>query len=297
MQLTQENSTVGFIGTGVMGKSMAGHLINAGYRVMVYNRTQAKVQELLEQGATCAANVAEIAIKCNVIITMIGFPKDVEEIYLGNGGLVDNAQKGTYLVDMTTSSPELAVRIYNAAKAKGLSAIDAPVSGGDVGAREARLAIMVGGEENDFYEILPILQLMGKNIVLQGTAGAGQHTKMCNQIAIAANMMGVCEAMIYAQKSGLDPSNVLKSIESGAAGSWSLSNLAPRMLVDNFAPGFYIKHFIKDMKLAIESAQQMKINTPALGMALKLYEQLAKEGEGDSGTQALYKYYNEVRKP
>lgn len=291
MSLTPKNTVIGFIGTGVMGKSMAGHLLKAGYGLKVYNRTKAKAQELLEQGALWSEKVAELAAECQVIITMIGYPKDVEAIYFGNDGLLHNAKPGTYLLDMTTSSPELAVRIEQAAKAKGLQALDAPVSGGDVGAKEARLAIMVGGESEAFAAVRPILELMGKNIVLQGPAGAGQHTKMCNQIAIAANMMGVCEAMAYAQKAGLDPKVVLQSIETGAAGSWSLSNLAPRMLAGNFEPGFYIKHFIKDMRIAIESAQQMGLNTPALDLAVKLYEQLAAQGEENSGTQALFKYY------
>nr|WP_092071980.1 NAD(P)-dependent oxidoreductase [Dendrosporobacter quercicolus]NSL48714.1 NAD(P)-dependent oxidoreductase [Dendrosporobacter quercicolus DSM 1736]SDM34878.1 3-hydroxyisobutyrate dehydrogenase [Dendrosporobacter quercicolus] len=291
MSLTPKNTVIGFIGTGVMGKSMAGHLLKAGYSLKVYNRTKAKAQELLEQGALWSEKVAELAAECQVIITMIGYPKDVEAIYFGNDGLLYNAKPGTYLLDMTTSSPELAVRIEQAAKAKSLQALDAPVSGGDVGAKEARLAIMVGGESEAFAAVRPILELMGKNIVLQGPAGAGQHTKMCNQIAIAANMMGVCEAMAYAQKAGLDPKVVLQSIETGAAGSWSLSNLAPRMLAGNFEPGFYIKHFIKDMRIAIESAQQMGLNTPALDLAVKLYEQLAAQGEENSGTQALFKYY------
>lgn len=292
MKLALNNTVIGFIGTGVMGKSMATHLLKAGYHVHVYNRTKAKAQELLEQGASWSENVADLAAECNVIITMIGYPKDVEEIYLGPNGLLSHAKRETYLLDMTTSSPELAIRIFQAAKQKEMYALDAPVSGGDIGAKEARLAIMVGGESADFETVLPILELMGKNILLQGPAGAGQHTKMCNQIAIAANMMGVCEAIAYAKKSGLDPLRVLKTIETGAAGSWSLSNLAPRMLSGNFEPGFYIKHFIKDMKIAIESAQQMDLNTPALNLAMKLYDQLANEGEENSGTQALFKFYD-----
>lgn len=292
MNITQENTVIGFVGTGVMGKSMAGHLLRAGYRVMVYNRTKSKAQDLLDQGAQWAEKVAGLAAQCNLIITMVGYPKDVEEIYYGNDGLIENAKPGTYLLDMTTSSPDLAVKIYQTAKGKGLYALDAPVSGGDVGAREARLSVMVGGDQEAFANVLPILNLMAVNIVLQGPAGAGQHTKMCNQIAIAATMMGICEAMGYAKKAGLDPDQVLKSIENGAAGSWSLSNLAPRMLAGNFAPGFYVKHFIKDMKIATESAQQMGMKTPALDLAIKLYEQLAAMGEENSGTQALFKLYD-----
>lgn len=293
MKFDKQSAVVGFVGTGVMGKSMAGHLLKAGYKVMVYNRTKAKARELLDQGALWAEQPADIAAACNVVITMVGYPKDVEEIYLGKNGMLANAKKGTYFVDMTTSSPKLAQRIYEAARKQEIHSLDAPVSGGDVGAKEARLAIMVGGDKEAFEAVLPIFNLMGTNIVLQGGAGAGQHTKMANQIAIAANMMGVCEAIAYAKKAGLDTDNVLKSIETGAAGSWSLSNLAPRMLAGNFAPGFYIKHFIKDMKIAIDSATEMGLKTPALELALKLYQELAAKGEENSGTQALFKYYTQ----
>ncbi|MGI6092825.1 MAG: NAD(P)-dependent oxidoreductase [Veillonellaceae bacterium] len=292
MNFSKENTVIGFVGTGVMGKSMAGHLLKAGYKVMVYNRTKAKAQDLLEQGASWADQVAELAAGCNVVITMVGYPKDVEEVYLADSGLIANAKPGTCFIDMTTSSPKLAEKIYLAAKDNKMYSLDAPVSGGDVGAKEARLAIMVGGDSEVFEAVLPIFKLMGQNIILQGPAGAGQHTKMCNQIAIAAGMMGVCEAIAYAKKSGLNPDIVLKSIETGAAGSWSLSNLAPRMLAGNFAPGFYVKHFIKDMKIAIESAQEMNLKTPALDLALKLYQELAAQGEENSGTQALFKYYD-----
>ncbi|MCE5286868.1 MAG: NAD(P)-dependent oxidoreductase [Pelosinus sp.] len=285
-------TTIGFIGIGVMGKSMAAHLLKAGYPLYVYNRTKEKAQPLLEQNAHWAENISSLAAKCDVIITMIGYPKDVEAVYFGQDGILAHAKPGTYLLDMTTSSPELAVKIYKAAKERGLFSLDAPVSGGDIGAKEGKLAIMVGGDKSAFDACLPILELMGKNIILQGSAGAGQHTKMCNQIAIASNMMGVAEAMAYAKKSGLQPETVLKSIETGAAGSWSLSNLAPRMLAGNFAPGFYIKHFIKDMKIAIDSAEQMGLDAPALKLAKQLYEELASQGEENSGTQALFKYYN-----
>lgn len=292
MNFDVQNTVIGFVGTGVMGKSMAGHLLKAGYKVMVYNRTKAKAEDLLKGGAIWAEKIADLAANCNIIITMVGYPKDVEEIYLAADGLISNAKSGTCFIDMTTSSPKLAVRIYQAAKKRNMYCLDAPVSGGDIGAQKAQLAIMVGGDKTVFEAILPIFKLIGNNIVLQGPAGSGQHTKMCNQIAIAAGMMGVCEAIAYAKKSGLNPETVLKSIETGAAGSWSLSNLAPRMLAGNFAPGFYIKHFIKDMKIAVESAQEMGLKTPALDLALKLYQELAAQGEEDSGTQALFKYYD-----
>jgi 3-hydroxyisobutyrate dehydrogenase len=286
-----ENTVIGFIGTGVMGKSMAGHLLAAGYQVIVYSRTKEKAGDLLEKGANWGRTPQELASKSNVIFTMVGYPSDVEEIYLGENGLVNHAKAGSYIIDMTTSAPSLAVKIFKAAKEKDIHAIDAPVSGGDVGAKEAKLSIMVGGEEEDVEAIRPLLSLMGSNIVYQGKAGAGQHTKMCNQIAIASNMIGVCEAIVYAEKAGLNPESVLKSITTGAAGSWSLSNLAPRMLHGNFEPGFYIKHFIKDMKIALDEAEHMKMEVPGLTLAKKLYDQLSEIGEENSGTQALYKYW------
>lgn len=281
--------TVGFIGTGVMGKSMAGHLMNAGYPVHVYTRTKEKAEDLLQKGAHWADTPKEIAKNCDVIITMVGYPKDVEEIYLGAEGLVAHAKEGSYLIDMTTSSPQLAQKIERTAVERNIAALDAPVSGGDIGARDAKLSIMVGGDESAFHAIEPIFTKLGTNVVYQGKAGSGQHTKMCNQIAIASGMIGVCEAILYAEKAGLDPETVLKSIESGAAGSWSLSNLAPRMLKGDFAPGFYVKHFIKDMTIALDSAEEMGLMTPGLTLAKKLYDELAEMGEENSGTHALYK--------
>ena len=295
MALTKEDTRIGFVGTGVMGRSMAGHLLKAGYQVAVYNRTKTSAADLIGMGAVWQDTIAQWAAVSKVVITMVGYPKDVEEVYLGEGGILNNAQKGSYFVDMTTSAPDLAQKIYAQAKALGMHALDAPVSGGDIGAKEARLAIMVGGDEEDYREILPIFEIMGRNIVLQGKAGAGQHTKMCNQIAIASNMIGVCEAMAYAQKAGLNPETVLKSIETGAAASFSLSNLAPRMLANNYAPGFYVKHFIKDMTIALNAAQQMGLLTPGLELAKTLYEKLAEKGEENSGTQALFKLYLEER--
>jgi len=293
MTLSKENTIIGFIGTGVMGKSMVGHLLKAGYKVFVYNRTKASTDDLIKMGAVWQDSIAELAARSNVVVTMVGYPKDVEEVFLSANGILNNARSGSYFVDMTTSSPDLAKKIYKKALALGMYALDAPVSGGDVGAKEARLAIMVGGDEEVYNQILPIFNLLGKNIILQGDAGAGQHTKMCNQIAIASNMIGVCEAIAYAQKAGLKPEVVLKSIETGAAASFSLSNLAPRMLADNFAPGFYVKHFIKDMTIALDSAQQMGLLTPGLELAKTLYERLAERGEENSGTQALFKLYLE----
>lgn len=291
MFLNPENTVIGFIGTGVMGKSMVGHLLTAGYKVLVHNRTKSKAEELIKAGALWRDDVGDLAAESDVVISIVGYPRDVEEVYLGEDGVVKHAQPGTYLIDMTTSSPALAQKIYTAAKTRQIHALDAPVSGGDVGAREARLAIMVGGDEEAFQAVKPIFEILGRNIILQGSAGAGQYTKMCNQIAIAGTMIGVSEGMAYAKKAGLDPARVLQSIETGAAGSWSLSNLAPRMINDNFAPGFYVKHFIKDMVIALESAAEMNLDLPGLGLVKSLYDSLAASGEENSGTQALYKLY------
>ena len=291
--MTEQKPTVGFIGIGVMGRSMAGHLLDAGYSVHVYNRTQAKAQDLLDRGAQWQSSPGKVAAAADVIITIVGFPVDVESVYLGEDGVLAQARSGSLAIDMTTSCPNLASRIAQEAAAKGIEVLDAPVSGGDIGAREARLSIMVGGSVSGFERALPLFEIMGKNIVHQGPAGSGQHTKMCNQIAIASGMMAISEAMAYAKKSGLQPETVLKSIESGAAGSWSLTNLAPRVLKGDYAPGFFVKHFIKDMKIAIESAQAMGLDLPGLQLAKKLYDQLASKGCEDDGTQALFKLYDE----
>jgi len=288
----QSNKVIGFIGLGVMGKSMAAHLLKAGFEVFVYTRTKDKSSELLSQGAKWAAAPKEIAQKANVIISMVGYPSDVEEIYLGENGLIENGKQGTHLIDMTTSTPSLAVKIAEEAKKRGMESLDAPVSGGDIGARDAKLTIMVGGSSEAFEAVRPIFDIIGSNVVHQGPAGSGQHTKMCNQIAIASNMIGVTEAISYAKKAGLDPDRVLRSISSGSAGSWSLSNLVPRMVEGDFEPGFYIKHFIKDMKIALDEAERMGMDAPGLSLSKSLYEGLAEAGEENSGTQALYKHYN-----
>lgn len=291
MAKNTEKRVIGFVGTGVMGKSMASHFISAGYPVLVYTRSKEKAEELLSQGAVWKERVADLASEADVIITMVGYPHDVEEVYLGEQGVIAHAKPGTYLIDMTTSKPSLAQRIYEEAKKHSLHSLDAPVSGGDIGARDAKLTIMVGGDQEAFDEMAPLLRIMGTNVILQGGPGAGQHTKMCNQITIASNMIGVCEAISYAKKAGLDPSRVLDSIGAGAAGSWSLNNLAPRMIAGNYAPGFYIKHMIKDMSIALESAKEMGLLTPGLELAKSLYDEMAAEGEENSGTQALIKWY------
>lgn len=290
---------VGFIGTGVMGNSLVQHLLDAGHEVSVYTRTSSKAENLLEGGASWKETPKLLAADAEVIFTMVGYPSDVEEIYFGDEGIIKNAKADTIFVDMTTSQPELARKIYEAALENGQQALDAPVSGGDVGARNALLSIMVGGEEQTFKKVQPLLDLFGGNIVYQGPAGAGQHTKMCNQIVIASNMMGVCESLIYALKSGLNPESVLVSISSGAAGSWSLSNLAPKMISRNFEPGFYIKHFIKDMRIAVQEAERMGLELPALRLSLGLFESLAEKGYQDKGTHALIIQYedNNAKEP
>lgn len=285
--------TIGFIGTGVMGKSMASHLLAAGYSVRVYNRTQEKTNDLIDKGAVWCGSPKLVASESDVVITMVGFPKDVQSVYLGPEGLIENSRSGTLLIDMTTSSPILAGEIEKEAMIKGLYALDAPVSGGDIGAREARLSIMVGGEKEAVAQAMPIFKVMGKQISHMGKAGMGQHTKMSNQIAIASNMMGVCEALWYAERSGLDVKSVLEAISAGAAGSASLANLGPRILRKDYAPSFYIKHFIKDMKIALDSAEEMKIDLPGLKLSLKLYEELAEKGHENEGTQGLIQWYYE----
>lgn len=282
---------IGFIGTGVMGSSMAFRLLNAGYELHVYTRTKAKARGLLDRGAIWEETPKSIAESADVVITMIGYPSDVEAVYLAEDGLLENLAAGKLVIDMTTSSPTLAMRIAEEAKTKDILALDAPVSGGDIGAANGSLSIMVGGTEEAFEMARPIFEIMGKTVQLQGPAGAGQHTKMVNQIAIASNMIGVTEALFYAEKAGLDPNTVLASIQTGAAGSWSLSNLTPRVIRGDFEPGFFIKHFIKDMRIALDEAKRLEIKLPGLELAEKMYQILADRGLSDKGTQALIAYY------
>ncbi len=282
---------IGFVGLGVMGRSMAANLMKAGFELTVYNRTKASADALAAAGAKWADSPADVMRACDAAITIVGYPKDVEQVYFGENGLFAGFSAGKMVIDMTTSSPILAAKIGAKAAELGGEALDAPVSGGDVGARDAKLSIMVGGASAAFEKAVPLFAAMGKEWKLQGTWGAGQHTKMANQIAIASNMMGVCEALAYARKAGLDPQAVLSSISGGAAGSFSLSNLGPRMLKGDFKPGFYVKHFIKDMGIALECAREMKIELPGLELADKLYHKLAEAGGENDGTQALYKLY------
>jgi len=287
--------TIGFVGTGVMGASMAGHLLAAGYRLRVHNRTRERAQALVDAGAIWCDTPAGVADGAAAVIAIVGYPADVEQVFLGDAGIVAVAAPGTILIDMTTSSPLLACRIADAAAARGLFALDAPVSGGDIGAREARLTIMVGGDPQAFAQAEALLKVMGPNVILQGGPGAGQHTKMCNQIAIAANMIGASEALAYANAAGLDPTRVLASISAGSAGSWTLENLVPRMIAGNMAPGFYVRHFIKDMRIALDSAREMELELPGLALAESLYQRLASEGGEDLGTQALITLYGQAK--
>lgn len=284
---------IAFVGTGVMGRSMAGHLQKAGHRLHVHNRTKEKAQGLVDAGAAWHGSAGAAAAEAEVVITMLGFPHDVEETYLGRGGIVERARRGALLIDMTTSSPLLARRIAEAGSAKGLSALDAPVSGGDIGAREARLVIMVGGASAAFERAKPLFELMGKNIALLGGPGAGQHCKMANQIAVAVGMVAWVEALAYARRAGLDPTQVHGSISGGAAGSWAMTNLAPRALSGNYAPGFYVKHILKDIRIALDSAKEMNLDLPGLAEAQRLYERVKEKGWEDCGTQALYRLYTE----
>ena len=286
-ELSPESTRLGWIGTGVMGTSMCGHLMDAGYRMTVFNRTVEKAKPLVEKGATLADSVGALAANSDVVFTIVGFPSDVREVILGADGVLASAQSESIIVDMTTSQPSLAKEIAAAAALKGVASIDAPVSGGDTGARNAALSIMVGGEADAYQRVEPLLRLMGKTIVHQGPAGCGQHTKMVNQTLIASGMIAICEALLYAYRAGLDIPTVLKSVSSGAAGSWSLSNLAPRMLENDFDPGFFVEHFQKDMRIALEEASRMKLALPGLALASQLYQALAAQGHQRDGTQAL----------
>jgi len=278
---------IGWIGTGVMGSSMCGHLMSAGYEATVYNRSPSKAKPLVDRGATQAGSPREVAEASDVTFSIVGFPHDVREVTLGPNGALAGARPDSILVDMTTSEPAMAREIFEAAKAKGVHAVDAPVSGGDIGAREARLSIMVGGEPEVVAALQPLFQAMGKTIVHQGPAGAGQHTKMVNQVLIASNMIGVCEALLYGHKAGLDLDRVMQSVASGAAGSWSLSNLGPRMIAGNFEPGFFVEHFLKDMGIALAEAKRMRLALPGLALAEQLYRAVEAQGHGRDGTHAL----------
>jgi 3-hydroxyisobutyrate dehydrogenase len=286
-QIAPGKTRVGWIGTGVMGTSMCGHLMNAGYSATVYSRTRQKAEALVDRGARWAETPRAVAENSDVVFAIVGFPTDVQEVLLGEQGALSGAKPGVVLVDMTTSQPSLAVEIYDAAKQKGVFSVDAPVSGGDIGARNAALSIMLGGDKAVVESLQPLWEAMGKTIVYQGLAGSGQHTKMVNQTLIAAGMIGVCEALLYGYKAGLDLPTVLKSVASGAAGSWSLSNLAPRIIDNNFDPGFFVEHIIKDLGIVLEESRRMGLFMPGLALAEQLYQAVKAQGHGRDGTHSL----------
>ena len=282
---------IGFIGVGVMGNGMVKNLLRHGYEVSAYTRTRAKALEALEAGAEWRESAADCVRDADAVITMVGFPPDVEEVYFGEKGILTSARPGTLVIDMTTTSPRLAQRIYTEAADRGLSALDAPVSGGDTGARAGTLAIMVGGDREAFDRAVPIFEAMGKSIRYMGAAGSGQHTKMANQIAIAGTLAGVCEAIAYARAAGLDVDEVISTISGGAASSWQLANNGPKSAHGDFAPGFFIKHFIKDMTLADGEARARDLPMPVLEKVLAMFRALEAQGYGDEGTQALIRAY------
>jgi 3-hydroxyisobutyrate dehydrogenase len=281
------HTRVGWIGTGVMGASMCGQLLTAGYAVTLTTRTRAKAETLLARGARWAAAPREVAAASDVVFSIVGYPSDVREVMLGEAGALAGAAPGSILVDMTTSEPSLARELHERAAARGIAAIDAPVSGGDIGAREARLSIMIGGDAAPVAAVWPLFEKMGTTLVHQGGPGAGQHTKLVNQTLIASNMIGICEGLLYAWRAGLDVETVLASVSSGAAGSWGLSNLAPRVLRGDLAPGFYVEHFIKDMGIALGEAERMGLELPGSALARRLYTELSNQGGAKLGTQAL----------
>lgn len=282
-----ENMNIGWIGTGVMGLSMAGHLQDAGHGLHVYNRTKAKAEKLITGGAVWHDSPVSVAEHAEIVFTIVGFPSDVEETYFGDAGILSSGKLPRIVVDMTTSSPSLAKRIADESARLGVSGLDAPVSGGDIGARDATLAIMVGGEKETFDEVLPFFDLMGKNVSYMGPAGAGQHTKMCNQILVAGTMIGVCESLLYATKRGLDQQAIIDVIGKGAASSWSINNLGPRIARGNYDPGFMVEHFIKDMGIALDEAAASGFSLPGLALVRQLYIALKAQGHGRSGTHAL----------
>jgi len=281
------NTIIGWIGTGVMGSSMCGHMLAAGYRVTLHSRTKAKAKPLLDLGATWAESPRAVATDSDLLFTMVGFPQDVRTVYFGETGILAGARAGMTLIDMTTTQPSLSQEIAAAASAKGLSAIDAPVSGGDVGAKNAALSIMVGGDKKSVQAIMPLFELLGNKIVHQGGPGTGQQAKLCNQIVIAGSMIGVCESVLYGYKAGLDLNRMLDSIRGGAAACWTLDHLAPRILQRNFDPGFFVEHFVKDMGLALEESKRMGLVLPGLTLVHQLYQSVQTLGHGRSGTHAL----------
>jgi 3-hydroxyisobutyrate dehydrogenase len=287
MQISPDQTKIGWIGTGVMGRSMCAHLIDAGYKVTLFNRTREKAAPLVERGGTWADSPREVASASDVVVLIVGYPRDVQKVILGEDGALAGCKRGNVIVDMTTSRPSLATEITERCAERGVVSIDAPVSGGDVGAKNGTLSIMIGGDEETVAALEPIWTTMGSKWVRQGGPGAGQHTKMVNQTLIATGMIGVCEALLYGYKAGLDLEKVLESVASGAAGSWSLSNYGPRMIANNFDPGFFVAHFLKDMGIALEEARRMGLALPGLALAEQLYQSVAAQGYARLGTHSL----------
>ena len=285
--------TIGFIGVGLMGKSMVRNLMKAGYELHIYARTKAKVEDVISEGAVFHESIADCVKGRDAVITIVGFPQDVEDVYFDSGNILDSAAPGAYLIDMTTTSPMLAEKIYEEGTKRGFHVLDAPVTGGDTGAKEGTLSILVGGEEADYKACLPLFEAMGTNINYEGKAGSGQHCKLANQIMIAGTLSGVCEAITYAQEKGLDLDTFMKSVSAGAAGSRQLDLFGPKIAAGDYTPGFFMKHFIKDMKLALIEANKSGLDLGVLSQVLANYEELEAEGYGELGTQALIKFYDE----
>ncbi|MCK9191536.1 MAG: NAD(P)-dependent oxidoreductase [Sphaerochaetaceae bacterium] len=290
------NIKIGWIGTGVMGSSMCERLIDAGYKCYVSTRTKSKADKLIEKGATFYKTPLKVARECDIVFTMVGFPRDVEEVYFSDTGLFAGGKPGMIFCDMTTTKPSIAKSIYEYGKTQEIEFIDAPVSGGDVGAKTGTLSIMAGGDPLIFEKLKPFFDILGKSAIYEGYSGAGQHTKMANQITIAGIMGGVCEALLYSSRVGLDLNTMLDTIKGGAAACWTLDNLAPRIIKEDFEPGFYVDHFVKDMKIALEEAEKENLNLPTLKLVESLYEQVQKQGYGKKGTQALFLALEEMNK-
>jgi 3-hydroxyisobutyrate dehydrogenase len=286
-----EQKKIGWIGTGVMGNSMCSYLQKAGHEIFVYNRTKSKAYQLIQNGATWCDSPKEVAENSDIIFSIVGFPKDVKEVILEENGVLAGSKPNTIIIDMTTSSPELAKEISKECEKQNITAFDCPVTGGDLGAKNGTLTIFAGGDENKFQIIKPLLELMGKNIGLMGNSGSGQHAKLANQISIAGSIIGTCETLVYAKHAGLDLEEIIKLVGSGSAGSWQLNNMGPRIIQGDFNPGFFIKHFIKDLGLALEECEKMKIDLPGLKLAFKLYNKARYMGYEDLGTQGLYKLF------
>lgn len=289
-----EIKSIGFIGVGIMGKSMVRNLMKAGFDLHIYARTRSKVEDVISEGAVFYDSIADCVKERDAVITIVGFPQDLEEVYFDEGNILDNVKEGAYLIDMTTTSPQLAEKIYREGSKKGCRVLDAPVTGGDTGAKAGTLSILAGGDEADFEACMPLFQAMGTNINYQGKAGCGQHCKLANQIMIAGALSGVCEAIAYAKEKGLDPDTLLRSVSAGAAGSRQLDSLGPKIVKEDFAPGFFMKHFIKDMRLALIEANMSGLSLDVLSTVLAGCEELEAEGMGDLGTQALIRYYDPI---